>query len=953
MRPEPLLSDRSHELEQLVRILRTVANGRSATCLITGEAGIGKSRLISEFLSIARAEESVVIAGRALDFDQRYAYSTLNDMLASVYRHELATEPRRHLDALVSVTDTWRTSVEGPDGNASGEPIIALLTKFLRAISTDKVCIIVIDDAHCADDESLQKVCLAFRHLATRPVLLLCAARNDKWIAGSGFAATVGRLVEERSGTVIELPRLNACGTRELIQSTLSARPDDQLTDYVLRQSLGNPLFAGETIEALQSADLLVVEDGCIYLPAAPQFNAVNRRSALLHRIFQQDEDSREMARFLSVFGPVRLEHLDLVAGLSGFSPMRLQRAFDGLCEAGILTRGQDGAYRFAHPLVAEVLYEDVGPIERRRLHRDIAQRLAGQSPRFSAVQWAIHVVEGADSGDSQAIEAALKMATSLHNPAPLAAAAWYGRAIELCDSDSRSMAAAFRSSQAVAYWKGSRPQAAIEVGLEAIEVLPRGRDYARTLSTVINALYATNRHTEALDLLDRTVHKVDLPGTFLAQRALLLDQLGRPDEAARQFDEVSGVIDEGATENEVVTYTHLAHAASSGRSWDEARPWVDRLIAIGSRAPERADLGGSRLAALESAAYIYGEVGLLQEAQAMLTMIAVRSPAEARDIGGQIAYAQVVTQYLAGDWNKALESIHRAAVALDFAGLANNLGWLRVIEVDILTEQGKYDEADRVLRQHVEYLDGGRFACENAILAARIAIGRGDHTDALASLSAQSEVARVHGWQRAECRALEGLAFGHLDAGDREGARLAALGLKRLATGSKIPKFRWSAALTNALAFDDSRCAETLLDYALSEGLGFLAARAQYALAILRGDDIDLLKRAMARFDHMDARPWRQRVLDRLQQSRAGHAPTDSPEGGVELDLSDIERRLISMVRDGLNNREIATSLHYSRKTVEAYLSRLYRKFGCRSRVGLIVALERAGIADTGEASS
>lgn len=936
--PEPRLSDRDREMKQLTRTLQMVSGGQHGVCLVTGEAGIGKSLLVREFVTYAQAKGAAVIAGRALEFDRRSAFSTLNDMLASVYRHELAAEPQRHLDALLAATHNWGSIPADATGPAAGEPITALLTRFLRSITTDRTCVVVVDDAHCADDESLQKLCLAFRHLATRPIMLVCTARNDKWIAGSDFAATIGRLVEDRSGDVIELPRLGVSGTRELVHTALSARPDDALVAHVLQQSLGNPLFAEVTVEALSAADLLVVDVGDVYLRAVPPASTVTRRSGLLQRIFQQDEHGRELGRFLSIFGPVRLEQLTIVAELSDLPGEVLQRAFDGLCEAGILTRGPDRAYRFAHPLMAEVLYEDVGPIERRRIHRAIADRLAGESRRFSDVQWALHVVEGADAGDAHAVDVALRVAASLSDPAPLAAAGWYERAIELCEPGSPEVSG-FRSAQAIALWKGSRPQSAIKNGLVALESLPPGRDRIRTLSMVVNALYTTNRHAEALKLLNDQAASDAAPSVpLLAQRALLLTQVGDPDEASRQFDAVVELIGESTPENEAVTYSHLAHAASTGRCWTEAKPWVDHLVAIGTRAAGSGTLDGARLAALESAAYIYCEVGFLREGRCVLAQIASRAPAGARDIGGQGAYAQAVSHYFAGEWHKALECLRTDAVTLDFAGLENNLGWLRSIEVDILTEQGKYDEAERILTQHHDHLDGGQAACGIEIMRARLRIGRGHVADGLATLNGLAELSRVRGWRRLEARALESLARGYLEAGEGKRAAVFAEQLKRIAAISEIPKIRWSSCLTTALIRKSSTQAEELLDYAQSEGLGFIAAQAQYVVAVLRDDDTDLLKRAMVQFDQMDARPWRQRVLARLQRGVAGATASDPAN-----ELSETEQQLISMVRQGLNNREIATALHYSRKTVEAYLSRLYRKFGCRSRVGLVVALEGA----------
>lgn len=121
-----------------------------------------------------------------------------------------------------------------------------------------------------------------------------------------------------------------------------------------------------------------------------------------------------------------------------------------------------------------------------------------------------------------------------------------------------------------------------------------------------------------------------------------------------------------------------------------------------------------------------------------------------------------------------------------------------------------------------------------------------------------------------------------------------------------------------------------------------YIAARAHHALGVVGPDVADHLEAAWALFKKMDATLWLKRV-EAVGRSRGLVLDRRVDKSGAPGPLTDVERQLVTLVRDGLSNREIAGVLHYSSKTVEAYLTRLYKKTGYNSRVELIVAHERA----------
>ncbi|WP_219414333.1 helix-turn-helix transcriptional regulator [Pseudonocardia nigra] len=279
----------------------------------------------------------------------------------------------------------------------------------------------------------------------------------------------------------------------------------------------------------------------------------------------------------------------------------------------------------------------------------------------------------------------------------------------------------------------------------------------------------------------------------------------------------------------------------------------------------------------------------------------------------------------------------------LEFSGLTNNLTWMRFIEVRILLEQGHHAGAGRLL-DGVEPAEGAVYAAVRECVRGRIALAGKDHTVALDTLRRQRDIGLANGWCEVTQCALEVLTSCLREVGDHREARRAAEQLTELAATVGTPKIRRSAHLAMALADRRPQHAQDVLDEATAEGLPFVAAKAHHVLATLGQDRAEHLHRASTLFGDLGAPVWQKLVLAQAREAGLALGRAPRPPGGAD-ELTETERQLVQLVHDGLSNREISQVLHYSRKTVEAYLSRLYRKTGCRSRVDLVVALERGGL--------
>jgi DNA-binding CsgD family transcriptional regulator len=336
-----------------------------------------------------------------------------------------------------------------------------------------------------------------------------------------------------------------------------------------------------------------------------------------------------------------------------------------------------------------------------------------------------------------------------------------------------------------------------------------------------------------------------------------------------------------------------------------------------------------ARMTALETAAHILSIAGVRTRPLDLLRQAdEIRRGLGWGDVAGQHSRTMAVIRRLGGDWEQALVDIRSDAAAMAEAGLRENLALLRNIQLDILLEQGRYDEAAPIIADPPP--DCPLQIGLRQVSAARLALARGDREKAARllteALATPPEV--VH-------RALGVQVMLYGRAGETGAARAASLRLDEMTKTGGTPRARLSADLCAAGAFRDPARAEAALETARGDGLRFEEAQARFVLGVL--GDTAQLPRAHAIFSELDAVPWRDRAAQRLRE--AGLAPTPVAT------LSPVERRVAELVAGGLNNPQIAEELHYSRKTVEVYLSRVYAKTGLHSRVELALAVTRGDV--------
>lgn len=341
---------RERELAGVLQRLDLAEAGQGATVLVTGDAGIGKTRLAAEVASGAAAKGFEVLLGRSID-------------LVGV---ELPFQP--FVDALRPLGNPFRERVQGSQLHVF-ESALELLSE--RAAITP--LLVVLEDLHWADVSTLDLVVFLAHNVVDLRVVLVATCRSaEPW-----QAERVARLTDgvRRSGAalVVELAPLADVDLRALLDDHTDGSPPPPALDAIVARAAGNPFFAEELLAAARSGDAL------------PR----GVRDLLLCRFAELDRSTRDVLRLLATAGGE--VGYPLLRSLAGLPDGDLHESLREAVDHGVLVT--DGrSFRFRHPLLAETVYATVLPGERERLHGRLAEELerAGTAgPAELAIHWA------------------------------------------------------------------------------------------------------------------------------------------------------------------------------------------------------------------------------------------------------------------------------------------------------------------------------------------------------------------------------------------------------------------------------------------------------------------------------------------------------------------------------------------------------------------------------------
>jgi eukaryotic-like serine/threonine-protein kinase len=371
--------------------LHELRAGRGGACVLTGEAGIGKTRMV-EMLEREATLAGVLVAWghcrEAGDTPPLWPFAQLaRELLARLPDAAIATrlggaarELARLLPELACAAEAARetdAASHDPDGMARHR-IFDAVTRLFTLATEQLPCLLVLDDLHRADPASLELLRYWIDELPRSRVLLVGTARRLEHGAGPAAAAHLPYVLGHRNCTRIALDPLSEAEVAAYVAAVVDD-PGGALGHAVFAKSEGNPFYMTELARQLRDGEagdpgFRVSENrplspGALAVPAAA-LDLVRQRVARL------DRDARDVLSYAAVIG--RSFELPVLQDVARRDASALMAALDDALASELLVAAADSrtAFAFGHELLRAVLYDDLPPVERRSRHLRVALAL-------------------------------------------------------------------------------------------------------------------------------------------------------------------------------------------------------------------------------------------------------------------------------------------------------------------------------------------------------------------------------------------------------------------------------------------------------------------------------------------------------------------------------------------------------------------------------------------------
>jgi len=390
---------RAVELGRLEAAFGYVGGGEPVTLCVGGEAGVGKTRLVTQFADQARESGGRVLLGGCIELaEASLPYAPIVEALRGLSRglkpadlDDLVGQGRPTLARLLPEfgQDEGSTGTAlAVDSSAQARLFEAFLTVVERLADRSPV-VLIMEDLHWADRSTLDLLTFLVRNLRGA-LLLVLTYRDDELHRRHPLRPFLAGL--DRSGRVerLEVSRFDLVETADLLAGILGVRPDDGLVERIYRRSEGNAFFVEELLAATQ-------QSGGRSLPASLE-------NVVLSRVQDLPEDAQAALRLVAAAGaPVEAELLAAVSELPDADLVAGLRA--AVAHQVLVPDPGTETLAFRHALTQEALYAELLPGERARLHARFAQaltehpELATADPRAAPARLAYHWVRAHDPG--------------------------------------------------------------------------------------------------------------------------------------------------------------------------------------------------------------------------------------------------------------------------------------------------------------------------------------------------------------------------------------------------------------------------------------------------------------------------------------------------------------------------------------------------------------------------
>jgi DNA-binding CsgD family transcriptional regulator/tetratricopeptide (TPR) repeat protein len=934
---------RDAELATLYDALDTAAGGAGGIAFLVGEAGIGKSRLAAEVDGAARERDMTVMRGRAVPGTSPVAYRPLVEALCAAVRAtgvpdspELA--PFR--PTLARLVPEWRVErLEQADDSVID--LAEAVVRFLRALAGDGGCLLVLEDLHWADAETLTVVEYLADNLVSERVLCLATVRIENATPALALART---LDARRVATIVELERLDGAAVTDLVASCLDTTEIPGALLAIADRADGVPFLVEELLAATVASGALVEQgDGWTLARSVEPLLPITFVDSVRRRLDAVGDGARDVLAAAAVLG--RRFDWDLLPPLTGLDERAVLAALQSGIDAQLLATEPDGAFRFRHALSRDAVLATLLPPERAAVSARALDVVSETRPGLPG-PWCELASELAQAAGHRDRAAALLVEAgrrAIEAGALETAETTLERARVLGAQDGpASVDAAEHLLEALAL--AGKYERAVDIGTALLQSL--GEDAAtaprvgRAQLRLARAAVAATRWSDAWPRIaaarkeaqrtgdEQLVARID---ALTAHAAIGEDRLDEADEAAQQafaVAERTGLPEVACEALEVIGRCARTHdLAAAEQAFQRAHDIAARHGLYVWRVRALHELGTVDL--LRD-----GTVDRLQEARALAESMGALATAAVLDV-------QIAAGVCTGDAPESgLPIARRAADLARRYRLDLTYAVARAFEAHVHARGRRRADMEACLA------DTERFGHDDPGIGVIAAIGRAilalcedDRSDALSHLVVGDPTGPGPGlW-----------ALLHVVAHDREDAPHAislipmqpvhflALGHLSYAEAVLLGRRGRTDEASAMVAAGDERFAA--FGWHRQTGRRHLA---EAALADGWGDPVGWLREALAFFEEHDDEPLASACRSLLR--RAGAPVPRRRAGGDEIPgelrargVTGREVEVLRLLGEGRSNREIGERLYLSPRTVERHIANLTAKVGVERRAELV----------------
>jgi DNA-binding CsgD family transcriptional regulator len=919
---------RDHEVETLTQAIKALAGGTGGCVVLTGVAGIGKTRLVERSRSLAEERDLLVAYGRATELDRVAPFSTLVAALRPV------------------LGPAWAPVSEG---NQYWQ--IDLVAERLEAAAQERPTVIIVDDAQWTDELSALALRVLVPRLSSLPILWLLARRPVP--AESPAQSAVNWLTGDGAREITLTP-LSDDAVAELCRHLLGA-PGDASVLATAARSGGNPFLLEQLLSALEATNQIVIQDGLATVVGGQLPSGF--LAAVDQRLRSLSPEARQLLQIGAVLGGPFSLHT--AAALMRRPVSDLMAIADEAVAGGTLI---DSGSRldFQHDLLREAVYNNMTSAVRSMLHREATTVLQAEGRPIAEV--ADHFVRGDYRGDARTVDLLRAAAGQIAGSTPSTGANLLLRAVEMLDdadpvrstliSDAvRLLASAGRLAEART-WGERALRGPIDPGTEGQLLLGLAESYKHA-----------GHNAAVVELTDRAFALPGVDQAIQAQlyairaHALLGGDLAAAESAAEQavslgtkagvsgavvfgsaarsvvsrawgrLDEALGFAQDAAVEADRVggtaAHTHPAVWLGAALAAQDRFAEAEEIYANGQRAAEQWGTAWSLPLWHFYRASLYFGQGRLSDAEAEAEAgLRVAEQLGALQLSVPLAALLTRVAVLRAQMPAARDYLRRMRnmLATGITVAPEDASWTTAVVQDA---GGQAESAYQALSQfHSGLPERVLLFCQDpGAIAAMVRIARrAGHPAQAASVAAVAVE-------------LAGRNPGSLTLA---GAAAQAEGIVRADLGRLTESVELLAnsprPLVRASALEDAAVAEQAAGH--------------------RSRAVELLETALDIYAGGEARQGQIRVERRLRAAgvrRRTPAAAPSPLSS----LTQAELRVVRLVVEGATNREVARRLLLSPHTVDSHLRHVFAKLGISSRVELTRIYLAASYLDEGVSGS